>query len=75
MPVRRTTIELDEDLVRAAQSITGETLRSTVEQALRRLVADAEGPARLRRQRIADHVARAGAQVDVTVLLGDQAWR
>ncbi|MGF2952328.1 type II toxin-antitoxin system VapB family antitoxin, partial [Mycobacterium sp. THU-M116] len=35
MSVKRTTIELDEDLVEAAQAITGETLRATVERALR----------------------------------------
>ncbi|MCV7386083.1 type II toxin-antitoxin system VapB family antitoxin [Mycolicibacter longobardus] len=75
MAVRRTTIELDEDLVRAAQSATGQTLRSTVEEALRRLVADAERQTSARRRRIADHIAQAEAQIDVEVLLADQAWR
>jgi Arc/MetJ family transcription regulator len=75
MAVKRTTIELDEDLVRAAQDVTGQTLRATVECAHRLLVAGAEEQASVRRQRIADHVARAGAEVDVDVLLSDQAWR
>lgn len=75
MAVKRTTIELDEDLVRAAQAVTGETLRSTVEQALHRLVAGAEQQAEARRRRIAEHLAQAGSQVDVSVLLSDQAWR
>lgn len=75
MPVKRTTIELDEDLVRAAQAATGTTLRATVEHALRQLLASAEHQASSRRQRIVDHIAEAGAEVDVDVLLSDQAWR
>ena len=75
MSVKRTTIELDEDLVGAAQAVTGETLRATVEHALRQLVADAEAAAAARRQRIVDHVAQAGDHVDVDVLVTDQAWR
>lgn len=75
MPVKRTTIELDEDLVRSAQAITGETLRATVEHALRQLVTAADDAAAARRRRIADHIAHAGDHVDVDVLLSDQAWR
>lgn len=75
MPVKRTTIELDQDLVRAAQAVTGETLRATVERGLHQLVAAAEERAGARRRRIADHFAHAGAEVDVDVLLSDQAWR
>jgi Arc/MetJ family transcription regulator len=75
MTVKRTTIELDEDLVRAAQAATGETLRATVERALQQLVAGIGEQAAARRQRIADHIAHAGAHVDVDVLLSDQAWR
>lgn len=75
MTVRRTTIELDEDLLRAAQAATGQTLRSTVEEALRRLVSDAERQTSARRRRIAEHIATAEAQIDVGVLLADQAWR
>lgn len=75
MPVKRTTIELDEDLVRAAQSVTGTTLRATVEGALRSLVSNAEQAAAARRLRIAEHVANARAEVDVDVLLSDDAWR
>lgn len=75
MTVKRTTIELDEDLVRAAQSLTGQTLRSTVEAGLRRLIAEAEGEAAARRERIAEHLASAGAQVDTDLLLSDRAWQ
>lgn len=75
MAVRRTTLELDEELVRAAQAVTGDTLRATVERALHDLVAGADEQTSARRQRIADHLARAGAEVDVDALLSDQAWR
>ncbi|WP_052624295.1 type II toxin-antitoxin system VapB family antitoxin, partial [Mycobacterium tuberculosis] len=51
MTVKRTTIELDEDLVRAAQAVTGETLRATVERALQQLVAAAAEQAAARRRR------------------------
>jgi Arc/MetJ family transcription regulator len=75
MTVKRTTIELDEDLLRAAQAATGETLRATVERALHCLVAAAEEQASARRQRIANHFARSGAEVDIDVLLSNEAWR
>lgn len=75
MTVKRTTIELDEDLVRAAQVVTGETLRATVERALQQLVAAAAEQAAARRRRIVDHLAHAGTHVDADVLLSEQAWR
>lgn len=75
MTVKRTTIELDEDLVRAAQAVTGETLRATVERALQQLVAAAAEQAATRRRRIVDHLAHAGTHVDADVLLSEQAWR
>lgn len=82
MTVKRTTIELDEDLVRAAQAVTGETLRATVERALQQLVAAAAEQAAARatttmwgRRRIVDHLAHAGTHVDADVLLSEQAWR
>jgi Arc/MetJ family transcription regulator len=75
MAVKRTTIELDDDLVKAAQAITGTTLRATVEQALRQLVTHNDDEAATRRRRVADHLEHAGAQIDVDVLLSDEAWR
>ncbi|CAJ1505509.1 type II toxin-antitoxin system VapB family antitoxin [[Mycobacterium] kokjensenii] len=75
MAVKRTTIELDEDLVREAQSVTGQTLRSTVEAALRQLIAESDSATAERRRRIAEHLADTDAQVDTEVLLSDRAWR
>lgn len=75
MAVKRTTIELDEDLVEAAQAITGETLRATVERALRQLVARGNESAAARRARIVKHLAHAGNHIDATALLSDEEWR
>jgi Arc/MetJ family transcription regulator len=75
MAVRRTTIELDEDLIRSAQQATGETLRATVERALRQLVASTEAEAAERRRRVADYFSEGTSGIDVDVLLSDQAWR
>ncbi|BBX32091.1 hypothetical protein MMAG44476_20962 [Mycolicibacterium mageritense DSM 44476 = CIP 104973] len=75
MPVKRTTIELDEDLVKAAQRVTGQTVRSTVEEGLRRLVAAAEFEREARRSRVAAHFNDARNTVDADVLQRDEAWR
>jgi len=75
MSVKRTTIELDEDLVEAAQAITGATLRATVEHALRQLVSQSDEAAADRRERIAEHINHASSHIDVDVLLSDEAWR
>lgn len=75
MAVRRTTIELDEDLVRAAQRVTGDTMRATVERGLREVVEAAERQADQRRQRVKTHLEAARSAIDTDVLLSDQAWR
>lgn len=75
MPVKRTTIELDEELVKAAQRVTGQTVRSTVEEGLRRLVATAEHEREARRARVTTHLDIAHNAVDVDVLQTDEAWR
>ncbi|VBA31970.1 Putative antitoxin VapB17 [Mycobacterium persicum] len=75
MAVKRTTIELDEDLVQAARAITGENLRATVERALRQLVAEGDESVAARHARIVEHITHASSHVDVDVLLSDQAWR
>ncbi len=75
MPVKRTTIELDEDLVKAAQRVTGQTVRSTVEEGLRQLVATAESEREARRSRVAAHFGDARNAVDADVLQTDEAWR
>lgn len=75
MAIKRTTIELDEDLVKAAQRVTGQTVRSTVEEGLRRLVSAAESERQAKRSRISAHFATASDAVDVDVLESDKALR
>lgn len=75
MPVKRTTIELDEDLVKAAQRVTGQTVRATVEEGLRILLAQAELERQTKRSRVSAHFDVAHAAVDVAVLQNDEAWR
>lgn len=75
MPVKRTTIELDEELVKAAQRITGRTVRATVEEGLRALIATAEGEREAKRSRVSAHLDIAHSAVDVEVLQTDEAWR
>lgn len=75
MGVKRTTIELDEDLMRAAQQATGQTLRATVERALRQLVASTQAETAERRRRVGEYLALGTSGIDIDVLLSDQAWR
>lgn len=73
MTVKRTTIELDEDLVRAAQAVTGDASDGRARAA----AAGGRGCRAGRRapRRIVDHLAHAGTHVDADVLLSEQAWR
>ena len=73
---RRTTIEIDEELLERARSALGATtMRATVEEALRR-AADQAG---LEAERLADaqrdYLRRLGARVDLDVLRSDEMWR
>lgn len=75
MAVKRTTIELDQELVTAAQRVTGQTVRSTVEEALRRLVEAAEQEREAKRSRVSTHLSHARNAVDIEVLDADEAWQ
>lgn len=75
MKIKRTTIELDEELVERAQAATGGTLRATVEQGLR-LVIDASAVAEDRKRAAIERHRRAALDgIDVDVLLSGEAWR
>ncbi len=73
---RRTTIELDEQLLaRAKRALGGGTTRATVEEALRRAAEQAEGE---QAQRAADqsrYLKRLPTRVDLEVLAGVEMWR
>ena len=73
---RRTTIELDEELLaRAKRALGGKTTRATVEEALRRAAEQAEGE---REQLAADqlgYLQRLPTRVDLEVLASEEMWR
>ncbi|OBG89322.1 antitoxin [Mycobacterium sp. NS-7484] len=73
--MKRTTIELDEDLVKAAQRITGTTVRSTVEEGLRTLIEAADRERDARRARVSAHFDTARDAIDMDLLESDEAWR
>jgi Arc/MetJ family transcription regulator len=74
--IRRTTIEIDEELLARAQAALGcSTMRATVEEALRRAaeIADEE------RERLAKAQRRyfdsLATRADLDVLASDEMWR
>ena len=74
--IRRTTIELDDELVAKARSVLGQpTVRATVEEALRRAVQSEESTDRARRSEQIEAMKRATRLVDTQVLLSGEAWR
>ncbi len=74
--IRRTTIELDEDLVAEAREVLGQpTVRATVEEALRRAVQTGKSTDRNRRAEQIDAMKRAARLIDNDVLLSGEAWR
>lgn len=76
MAVRRTTIELDEELLARAKKALGQTTtRSTVEEALRRALADADlaHADRVARQR--RYLEQLAENVDLEVWASEEMWR
>jgi Arc/MetJ family transcription regulator len=73
--IRRTTIELDDELVeRAKRALGSTTTRATVEEALRRVAdrGDAERAERTARQ--TRYLRTLGDRVDLKVLASEQMW-
>lgn len=75
MSSKRTTIELDENLTAEALAASGETLRSTVEQGLRLVVAQSRQEEERRQASFEQHLASAAKAVDFDVLMSGEAWR
>ncbi len=74
--MRRTTVEIDEELLaRAKRALGSGTTRATVEEALRRAAEGAEGDRAYRATRQEAFLARLGDRVDLEVLAGDEMWR
>ena len=74
--VKRTTIEIDEELLaRAKRALGHSTTRATVEDALRRATESAEGQRAERAQRQAEYLKTLGDHVDLAVLGTEEMWR
>ncbi|MGQ0521228.1 MAG: type II toxin-antitoxin system VapB family antitoxin [Actinomycetota bacterium] len=74
--VKRTTIELDEELLaRAKKALGARTTRATVEEALRRAVRQVEGERdeRAAAQRL--WLERLAERADLDVMASDEMWR
>jgi Arc/MetJ family transcription regulator len=73
---RRTTIEIDDDLLARAQRALGSsTTRATVEEALRRAAEVAEGEQAARAEGQRGYLERLARHIDVAVLASDEMWR
>ena len=69
--IRRTTIEVDEELAERAREILGETTtRGAVEEALRRVTNPEDRAADQRR-----YLQQLPERVDISVLASEEMWR
>ena len=76
MGVRRTTIEIDEELLARAKAALGlDTTRATVEEALRQSAERAENEFAERRERQLKALRRLTTLGDQDVLASDEMWR
>lgn len=74
--IRRTTIELDEDLVARAKSALGcSTTRATVEEALRQAAERAEDETDARARAQLAYFERLDSLADLQLLATDSMWR
>ena len=74
--IKRTTIEIDEDLLERAKQALGEsTTRATVEEALRRAADSAEDERVGRAERQRRFFEELDTHLDLEVLKSDDMWR
>jgi len=73
---KRTTVELDEELLaRAKRALGAGTTRATIEEALRRAADEAEGEQATRAVRQRQYLEHLRARIDVDVLGSEEMWR
>ncbi len=73
---KRTTIEIDQELLERAKQALGEaTTRATVEEALRRAADSTEAERGLRAARQRRYLEELNRRGDVAVLLSEEMWR
>ncbi len=74
--IRRTTIELDEELVSAASvALNQSTIRATVEESLRIAISTTNEANRKRRKEQLGAMKRLSKLIDSEVLMSEEAWR
>lgn len=74
--IKRTTIEIDLELLDRAKEALGEpTTRATVETALRRATEAVESEREQRAARQKRYFATLGARADLGVLASEEMWR
>jgi Arc/MetJ family transcription regulator len=73
---KRTTIEIDEELLaRAKRALPGLTTRATVEEALRRAAEGVEDEMGKRAASQREYFQSLSANLDLSVLASDSMWR
>jgi Arc/MetJ family transcription regulator len=73
---KRTTIEIDEDLLnRARAALNQPTTRATVEEALRRAVENASRERDERAKRQMRYLDSLAVHADLEILASDEMWR
>jgi len=74
--VKRTTIEIDQDLLERAKNALGQaTTRGAVEEALRRATAGAEAEFQRRAAAQRHYLETMGEHLDLKVLASEEMWR
>lgn len=74
--IKRTTIEIDQDLLDRAKEALGErTTRGTVEEALRRAAEAVESEQARRAAKQRRYFDALGSRVDLAVLGSEEMWR
>ena len=76
MTLKRTTIELDQELLaKAKRALGGQSTRATVEEALRRATAHAEDVHQMRADEQARFFDRLRDVADLDVLASEEMWQ
>lgn len=76
MAIKRTTIEIDDELLARAKRALGlGTTRATVEEALRRVAEEEEASFSARRAAQLEFFRTLGEHADLEVMAGDEMWR
>lgn len=74
--IRRTTVELDQELVRRAQHVLGTpTMRATITEALERAIAGGEDTASARVERQSAYLSSLSVRADVRLLDSEEMWK